>query len=384
MDTATEIFRKHRHLIAVITGVIVVFVLIYLLRNVLLPFLIGFAVVHLMEPVVHWVERRFPHTGRWSQRLEGKRVLSILLVNTVIILVFGILGFYIFSTIVHAFSILLSDAAHHWAQAVATLQQLTGSARELVPSEMREHLDEFAVNAGKTLTEALQANFKDRLVQLPATISMMLGLAVLPLFVFYILKDHQKLSKSFYSSLPEWAADNIKSIFMIIDNILGQYIRATMVLGAAVGSLTLIGLLIIGAPLAPMLAVVAGVTEMIPTLGPWIGGLIATVVTLALAPEKTVFVIILAITVQLLENSLLVPRIQSGFLGLHPVVTIVLLVVGGALAGVWGLLLIIPMTATMVQIFHYVLQVVREEDSVLLKDRIASDELNVLQNIERK
>ncbi len=99
-------------------------------------------------------------------------------------------------------------------------------------------------------------------------------------------------------------------------------------------------------------------TEMLPSLGPWLGGIIASVVTLALAPEKVSLVVILFLFVQSLENSLLVPRIQGGYLGVHPAITIVLLVVGTAVAGLWGLLLAVPLTTTVVQIYRYVRQAV--------------------------
>ncbi len=363
-----ESIRKYWHLIAVIAGVSVVFALIYVLRNALLPFLIGFVVIYVMKSVVSLVEKRFPHTGKWGRWLEGKRVLSILVVNTVIVLIFGILGFYIFNTVVHAFSVLLQDATEHWAEAVATLQQLTDSARQLVPNEVRGHMDAFATNIGKTITDAIEVDFKTRVSHIPETFSTMLGLAVLPFFVFYILKDKERLSNSFYAGLPTWAAEHVKNISLIIENTLGRYVRATLTLGMAVGALTLVGLLIIRAPAAPLLAVVAGVTEMIPTLGPWLGGAIALVVTLALAPGKLVFVVILFVAVQLLENNLLVPRIQSGFLGLAPGFYIVLLVVGAAIAGVWGLLLTVPLAATAVQIYRYIRQVVREQNSAISTD----------------
>ncbi len=125
-----------------------------------------------------------------------------------------------------------------------------------------------------------------------------------------------------------------------------------------------VGLLLLGVPFAPVLAVLAGVTELIPTLGPWIGGGVAVIVTLAVAPEKTLWVAILYLSIQLVENNLLVPRIQSAYLHIHPAIMIVLLVLGAYIAGFWGLLLVAPLTATAVEICKYVNRRYQEEKAV--------------------
>ena len=92
---------------------------------------------------------------------------------------------------------------------------------------------------------------------------------------------------------------------------------------------------------------------MIPTLGPWIGGGVAVIVTLAVAPEKAIWVVVLFLGIQLVENSVLVPRIQSAYLRIHPAVMIFLLVLGAYIAGFWGLLLIGPLSATALEIYKY-------------------------------
>lgn len=368
MSKITGAFRKHWQLSIVLTGAGLAFVIIYILRSAILPFLIGLAVVYLMSPVVSWVERRFPQKRIWwARHLQVKRIPSILIVDFAIVGVFGAFAFYAFNTILQAISTLLQDAPEHWLAANAVLKQWTDGIRQIVPEGVLARIDLFALDAGTTITETIQANMMDRVARIPSTFGSLLALAVLPVFVFYILKDREKLSNSFYSGMPSWAAVHVKNIILIIENVLGRYMRATLTLGLAVGILTLAGLLVIGVPLAPLLAVIAGVTEMIPSVGPWLGGAIAAVVTLALSPEKLPLVIGLVLAVQLIENTFLVPRIQSGFLGIHPAIAIVLLVVGGSVFGLWGLLLAVPLTATLLQIYRYARQVVEENNTPQMK-----------------
>jgi predicted PurR-regulated permease PerM len=127
-------------------------------------------------------------------------------------------------------------------------------------------------------------------------------------------------------------------------------------LGLIVAYFSFIGLLILKVPYAIVLSILAGISELIPTLGPWIGGGVAIIVTLAVAPDKTLLVAILFLGIQLVENYFLVPRVQSAYMHIHPAVMIVLLVFGAYVAGFWGLLLIAPFTATAVEIFKYIRQ----------------------------
>ncbi len=333
-----------------------------------MPFLAGLALVFFLIPVVSWVERRFPRKGRWVTWLEGKRISSIMIVNTGIIGIAGLSGFYLFQTVANALTTLLHEAPEHYLGAVEILQQRTESIRQMVPPGVRERIDLFVAETGIGITAAVEASIRRQIVQMPSTIGAMLGFFSLPLFLFYVLKDREKLNAGFYSSLPPWASRHVKHIVLIIQRVLGRYVRATLTLGMVVGVAALIGLLIMGVPMAPLLAIILGLTEMIPFLGPWIGGAIAVVFALAMTPEKVGWVVMLVAGIQLLENSLLVPRIQGGYLGIHPAIAIVLVVVGSAVAGVWGILLFVPLAATALQIYRYTRKVVRETEPVELGD----------------
>ncbi|MEE9366903.1 MAG: AI-2E family transporter, partial [Dehalococcoidales bacterium] len=119
--------------------------------------------------------------------------------------------------------------------------------------------------------------------------------------------------------------------------------------------------LILKIPYAPVLAILAGIGELIPTLGPWISGGVVAIIALAVAPDKVIWVIVLFFAVQLLENGLLVPRIQGGYLRIHPAAMIFMLVLGAYIAGFWGLLLAGPLTATGVEIYRYIRQCYQDE-----------------------
>lgn len=148
----------------------------------------------------------------------------------------------------------------------------------------------------------------------------------------------------------------VGDIANILDSVIGSWIKSQIVLALTVFAMCLLGLYALRIGPAPALAALAGLMEFVPILGPWIGGVAAVVVALAIAPERALWVAVLYISVQLLENALLRPKIQGVYLQIHPVVIIVLLPVATYIAGIWGMVLYVPLLAFGVEVFKYMRQ----------------------------
>jgi predicted PurR-regulated permease PerM len=359
LNTSGNVLRRHWRLISFILCIIVVFWLLYALRSVVFPFIIGLVLAYLLVPLIAWLERKLPGRGKWQQ---GKRISLIILVFIVVFGLLGLFAFYIVTAIIDASLSLVENAPQYIGAALQTLQQWAEGLREQFPAEMRQQIDTFIVDAGVALGNGVRDAFLGGVSRIPSTFGMLFGFAALPIFLFYILKDSEKLRNGFYAALSPWIAEHVKNIFSIIDTVLGRWIRAQLLLGFIVAYLTFVGLLVLQIPFAPALAVFAGLTELIPAIGPWIGSAAAVIVTLAVAPEKAIWVAVLFLAVQLLENNLLVPRIQGGYLRINPAILIVLLVVGVYVAGFWGLILAAPLTATLVALYKYMRQSAKAEE----------------------
>ena len=356
----TNILGKHWRLVSLVLGIIIVFWVLYLLRIAIFPFVLGLVLAYLLLPVISWLEKRFPRQGSW---LGFKRVFSILIVFIVLLGLVAAFSYFIVTAVIDASLVLAESAPHFIGQSLYQVQKWLEIVREQFPPEIRQEMDKALLEAGVALGDSIRDAFVKGISFIPRTFSIFLGLAALPLFLFYTLKDSERLKRGFYSGLTPGIAAHIRNITGIIERVLGRYIRAQLMLGLIVAYFCFIGLLILRIPFAPVLAILAGIGELIPTLGPWISGAVVVVVTLAVAPEKVIWVIILFLAIQLVENSLLVPRIQGGYLRLHPAVMIFLLVLGAYVAGFWGLLLAGPLTATGVEIYKYVRQCYQEEEA---------------------
>jgi predicted PurR-regulated permease PerM len=135
--------------------------------------------------------------------------------------------------------------------------------------------------------------------------------------------------------------------------VVGRYIRGQLLLGLAVGLCAYLLLFFMKIEFALPLAVFAAVTELVPMIGPWLGGGLAVVVTLATAPEKVIWVALGYLLIQLLENNLLVPRIQGSQMEIHPAFIIILGILGAYFAGILGFIIVLPLTMAIIKIFKY-------------------------------
>ena len=336
---------------------------LYTWRMTLLPFLLGLLLAYLFSPIVKFIERVLPGKGKWT---EAKRAFAIFFIFICII---GILGFavFIFATVLlHSSADMINNASEMISNLIARGQQWTQTIRDKFPAGMRDQVDAVVKNLGSNLAGTLTGSLSSGgsvASKIMGSLGFIFSFAALPVFLFYLLKDSEKIQKNIYAELPPTTAKHTKNVIHIVECVLGRYIRGELILGTVVGSMSLAGLLIIRAPFAVPLAVFNGFCEMIPTIGPIIGGEVMGLVTLALSPHKAIWVVLLAIVVQLLENNLLVPKIQASCLRLHPSLVVLLLVLGGYFWGFWGLVLTVPLAATLVDIFTYVRNVNREANA---------------------
>jgi len=355
-------FSRHWRMVALVAGTILFLWVLYLLRTVILPFAIGLVLAYLLAPIINWLEVKFPGPGKWP---VFKRVLSILIVFLILLVLLAVFSYVIAIAVIDASLNLASGAPYFLSKSLYQIQEWLEVVREQFPPEMRSEVDRALLEAGVALGNAIRDALFKGVSVVPETFSIVLGLAALPLFLFYALKDSDKLRQHLYSAFTPGIAEHIRNLIGIVERVLGRYIRAQLMLGLIVAYLVFIGLLILDIPFSPVLAILAGIGELIPTLGPWLSGAVVAIITLAVAPDKVIWVIVLFLAVQLLENSLLVPRIQGGYLRIHPAAMIFMLVLGAYVAGFWGLLLAGPLTATGVEIYRYVRQ--RYQDEKLLQ-----------------
>lgn len=173
---------------------------------------------------------------------------------------------------------------------------------------------------------------------------------------FYLLLERKKFGDYNFN----FFGIKTKEIFLkIIDNLelrLGSWVSAEVILMCAVGIISYLGYLFLGLKFAVPLAIIAGILEVIPTVGPTIAVILASLIGLTISPMTSLLIIIWGIIVQQLENNFLVPKIMKKACGLNPLITILLLLTGVKLAGFIGAVLAIPVYLTVEVIIKTIIE----------------------------
>lgn len=172
-------------------------------------------------------------------------------------------------------------------------------------------------------------------------------------FTFYLLLEREQVEGTIVKSIPFIKNSYRKKYKQLFDEVqirLGHWARGQITLCIIIGVSTYIGLLLLGVPYALPLAVIAGILEMVPTIGPIISAVPALIIILAVDPSKLFFVLALYLVIQQLENSFIVPQVMKKALGFSPLITILSIMIGGRLLGIWGALLAVPFTVVLLVI----------------------------------
>lgn len=165
------------------------------------------------------------------------------------------------------------------------------------------------------------------------------------LLAYYWTVDGPRIIRSSLWLMPMDQRESIKDLISAMETKVGAYIAGQGILMLVVGSMALVAYWLIGLPYVLVLALVAGVMEAVPLIGPLLGAVPAALVALSLGPDKLIWVILATVVIQQLENSILVPRVMRKAVGVNPFVTLLALFAFGSLLGVAGALMAIPIAA---------------------------------------
>ena len=166
---------------------------------------------------------------------------------------------------------------------------------------------------------------------------------------------------------------DVWAMLRTVQRVFGQWVRGQLLLGVTVGVMTFIGLMILSVVVDPifgrfaiLLSVTAGILELVPIIGPIIAAVPAVLLAATAGLEAVIAALVLYTLVQQLENNLLVPKIQGDAVELHPALVIFAIIVGGALAGLLGAILALPITSAARDIVRYLFRRLSPDASAVL------------------
>jgi predicted PurR-regulated permease PerM len=192
---------------------------------------------------------------------------------------------------------------------------------------------------------------REALLRLPDIGWWLFGTLAVLTFTYYWLLYRDRSVRGLLLLIPMEQRTGAEQVWLQIEDKIGAFLRGQLLLALATGGLSLVGYWIVGTPYVLLMALIAGLLELIPFIGPFIAGAIAVAAAFTISPAAGLGTLVVAALVQQAENVFLAPRIMDEAVGVSPVVTLLAFVGFAALFGLGGALLAIPLAAVLQVLF---------------------------------
>ena len=327
----------------------------YQARLALIPFFIGTLFAYIVSPLVDRVSQILPAKTRRGD--VWRRGISVLIVYAVALIGLIAAIWAIAPSVAQQTQLLVDDLPTILEGARQQLNLWSNNVRELLPATYRMRFDDYLAILISSFSDGASRTIEDYILvasnAITKTIAIVIGFLVVPFWMFYAIRDRHFAETSIKQATPPEARDDLINLARIGDSILGRYLRGQLLLGLVVGVAVGLAMKLLGVQWALWLGVWAGVTELIPVAGPWLGAIAGLIVVAATNPDLFIWVVVIYLTVQLTENVFLAPRIQGHAVRIHPGLILLLLVVAGSLWGAVGVIVIVPIAALLKELFWY-------------------------------
>jgi predicted PurR-regulated permease PerM len=302
---------SHRTIIFAFFFILAMFVL-WQIKSILFSLLIAFIIMSALKPIVNQlVNRGIP------------RLISSIVVFFTFVIVFVLLVFLALPPLINETILLIKNLPYY--------------INLVFPNQNLNFDFNFISQQLIGITNSFFQILKTLLSNLIFLISTLF-------FTYYLILEEDIIKKLVIKFIDEKDALFISSLFEKVEKRLGNWFWGEIWLMSIIGTFTYIGLLLLQMPYALPLAVLAGLLEVVPNLGPITSAIPALIIGLSRSPFLFFANLSLYVIVQQLENNLIVPLVMKKAVNLNPLVTLLSLLIGGNIAGVLGVLLAVPIT----------------------------------------
>jgi predicted PurR-regulated permease PerM len=334
--------------IVILFIVILVALIVYRFQDVIPPLVIALLLAFILDPSVSFLSNRL----RFSRGVASGLVILALVIAMLAVV----------ATPAAAVPSIQRAVESMQEEATSVVTEISAFLRQ--PIEIMGYtldLSEF-YNELTTLLRSFISSVAEGTLNVAINIaSGFLWLVFILTITFYLLKDAHRIVAQLDKLPPDDYHEDLVRLRLEITEVWQAFLRGQLLLGLVIAAVVTVGCMVLGIRYAPVLGLIAGLLEVIPSIGPTIAAVPA--ILLALFQENTIlglsnfwYAVLVAgmyILIQQLENNLIVPRIMGRSLNLHPVLVLVGVVVGGSLGGVLGILVAAPTLATLKVIGRY-------------------------------
>ena len=317
------------------------------LFSALLPIVLGGVFAYIINILVSFYEHRL-----FSKKKEKKshQFLSLLLAVLTIILFVALMGYLVIPQFVTCIATLIEKAPKAVDQLLAIPQ-----IAQFIPENIEEYIENIDWNnliskASSVLQSGIGGAAQSITAVLSSAVSVITSIVFGILFAAYFLIDRKRISNQIArltkSALAPPIYEKVNHVCSVINESFHKYIVAQCLEAIILGTLCVIGMLILRLPYALMIGALVGITAIIPIVGAYIGEAIGVVMILSESPKKALIFLIFIIVLQTIEGNLIAPKVVGSSIGLPGVWVLAAVTVGGSLMGVTGMLLGVPIVSS--------------------------------------
>lgn len=321
--------------------------LAYLIREVIVILFFALILVSILEPFVDWLKKK-----------GLPKVLSVLLIYLGLIAFIALIIVLLISPITDQTEQLSANFPEYWDKVIDSISNFSQFLSSYgISQPLKSYLG--------SLKDAVSLPTGDLFEKIGNFFGNIFAFFVILVITFYLLVEENATKKILRSVLPLDYLPYAYQMFNRIEKQLGLWLRGQLVLSFCIFILVYIVLLILQVKYALILAIIAGLLEFIPYLGPAFSGFIAVGLTFLHSPISAFFVLIFYVCIQIFENNILVPNIMRKAVGLNPVISILSLLIGARIGGFVGVIIAIPLVTALNVIAQDFLEKKRAEETKL-------------------
>ncbi|MTI70442.1 MAG: AI-2E family transporter [Firmicutes bacterium] len=333
------------------------FVNISLILGVLSPFIGAFAIAYLINPMVMKIEKNFTIPRGFSI------LISYIIVIGLVVFVITIIT----PNILESISNLATNTSEYVVTGQNYIENLVNKWDFLHEFGITSFIQEKSTDLLQKSSDILSSVFNEVINQAINVTSVVINLLLSVTISVYLLKDKEnfirKIKRGLYALLPKERARKLISLSREVDTIFSRYLIGKLIDSIIIGFLCFIVLTIMRMPYALLISVIVGITNMIPYFGPIIGAVPSVLIVLFINPLKALWVLIAILVLQQFDGLILGPKILGDQVGVKPFWVISAIVIGGALFGVLGMLIGVPVIAVIkLLVERYIDRKIEEKD----------------------
>lgn len=343
------------------------------LLNVANPLIIGCMIAYILNILMKFYEKILFKDCKNKKVLKSKRTISILLSMGSIVVIFILIARLIIPELKSCIEVLVSGIPAFLSHIVDLITANTDIQNLLPESLANFNID--MINWQEAIDSALKwftSGAGTVIEYVTSLFSLIFNFVVGLIFAIYILGSKERLSNQFTRLIKTYTNDKISNkifyVLRVTDECFHNFIVGQCTEAVILGTLCIIGMLILRLPYAVMIGVFIGCTALIPIAGAYIGAVVGFIMIFTVSPIKSVFFIVFIVILQQLENQLIYPKVVGSSIGLPGIWVFAAVMIGAGLFGIQGIIFGIPTVSVIYQLVKNNLNK-REEVNILAQEK---------------